>query len=596
MLAKKKRNYCGAIIFLTFAIFIAGCTPPGPRALLKGRKYLDSGDYAAAVEQFKTATTLLSTNAQAWNYLGVACQGAGQPDDAAKAYQHALLLDRDLSEVHFNLGCLWLEQNKFADAKTELTAYTLRRGNEPDGWLKLGAAQLHMNDLAGAEKSFSQAYYLNTNSPESLNGLGMVFAQRGHAHEAAQYFASAIHRQPDYADATLNLATVAQQDLHDNKLALENYRTYLTLVPPHEKNWDAVNAIVAGLETPTTVTVATSSSPPARSIPTNPVPAITSPPATVSETKTQLVARPVVPSVVSETKTQAVVHPATPPRTTTPIPRNISNPSPRQTPSTSQVVKVNPEPVIVTTPVISPEPAKTGVSTQMNSVRWVAPAESQTKYVESGVTPLPSPGSPPPVWPEIVQPATIPATTQQVKPVHIIPPAAPSFPRYLYLSPRKPAAGDRVAASAAFTQAHISEQGSHWPEAMESYRRATDSDPGWFEAQYNYGVLAARLQNFNAALSADEMALAIQPDSADARYYFALALKSAGYAIDAVNELNKVVAASPKEARAHLALGNLYAKEMNDTAQARAHYLKVLELDPHNPQADDIGRWLSANP
>jgi len=72
MLAKKKRNYCGAIIFLTLAIFIAGCTPPGPRALLKGRKYLDSGDYAAAVAQFKTATTLLATNAQAWNYLCVA--------------------------------------------------------------------------------------------------------------------------------------------------------------------------------------------------------------------------------------------------------------------------------------------------------------------------------------------------------------------------------------------------------------------------------------------------------------------------------------------------------------------------------------------
>ena len=92
------------------------------------------------------------------------------------------------------------------------------------------------------------------------------------------------------------------------------------------------------------------------------------------------------------------------------------------------------------------------------------------------------------------------------------------------------------------------------------------------------------------------MALAIQPDSTDARYNFALALKAAGYATDAVNELNKVVAASPKEARAHLALGNLCAKEMSDTAQARAHYLKVLELDPRNQQANDIRLWLTTNP
>jgi hypothetical protein len=35
---------------------------------------------------------------------------------------------------------------------------------------------------------------------------------------------------------------------------------------------------------------------------------------------------------------------------------------------------------------------------------------------------------------------------------------------------------------------------------------------------------------------------------------------------------------------------------MNDTAQARAHYLKVLELEPRNLQANDIRFWLSANP
>jgi tetratricopeptide (TPR) repeat protein len=181
-------------------------------------------------------------------------------------------------------------------------------------------------------------------------------------------------------------------------------------------------------------------------------------------------------------------------------------------------------------------------------------------------------------------------------PIHIVQPAAPTFPRYLYLSPRKPGGGNRVAASAAFTQAQIFEQGSHWTDAMESYRRATESDAGWFEAQYNYGVLAYRLRNFGAALSAYETALAIQPNSVDARYNFALALKAAGYAPDAVNELNRILAANPNEVRAHLALGNLYAQQLRDMAQARRHYLKVLELDPHNSQANDIRFWLSANP
>jgi len=108
--------------------------------------------------------------------------------------------------------------------------------------------------------------------------------------------------------------------------------------------------------------------------------------------------------------------------------------------------------------------------------------------------------------------------------------------------------------------------------------------------------LSYRLGDFQQALAAFEMALAIRPDSADTRYNFALALKTAGYVPDAVRELEKIVKASPNEVRAHLALGNLYAQQLHDAARARQHYLKVLTLDPGNPQATDIQFWLSSNP
>ena len=52
------------------------------------------------------------------------------------------------------------------------------------------------------------------------------------------------------------------------------------------------------------------------------------------------------------------------------------------------------------------------------------------------------------------------------------------------------------------------------------------------------------------ALPRYELALAIQPDSVDARYNFALALKAAGYAPDAADEFKKILAAIPtKSAR-----------------------------------------------
>src|SRR5580658_6813071 len=147
----------GFLICVALAMAMAGCGPAGSHALLKGKKLLDQGDYADAADEFKEATEYMTTNAEAWNYLGVAEQHAGQFEEAASAYQRALDLDRDLTEAHYNLGCLWLEQNRPDDAVGEFTAYTLRRVNEPEGWLKLGLAQLHVRDLLPAEKSFSTA-------------------------------------------------------------------------------------------------------------------------------------------------------------------------------------------------------------------------------------------------------------------------------------------------------------------------------------------------------------------------------------------------------------------------------------------------------
>ncbi len=577
MLAKKNRNLCGALILVTLALFISGCTPPGPRALLKGKKLLDRGDYAAAVAELKTATALLPANAQAWNYYGVACQRAGQPDEAVTAYQRALTLDRDLMEAHYNLGSLWLEQNKPAEAKTEFTAYTLRRNNEPEGWLKLGAAQLTLGELTPADKSFGTAYYFNTNNAEALNGLGLVQMRRGHPREASQFFAAAVQYHPDYAPALLNLATVAQQDLHDNKLALQNYRAYLALLP-RAGNWDDVNALAnnleKNLEQPAPVAAA---APPA---------ATPAPAPVVSEPKPQTVVRP-----AAVAKPVAVRSNAAPPQrlvTTAPVPVAKPKPEPK------------PEPVVVAPAekiVVAPEPVVATAQPPVTRINSSTPSN----YSKSRVTPLPSSASgggqaaaAPLLLPKYNLPP--PAPTVEPKSFKLVQPAVPIFPRYLYLSPRTPEAGDRVAASAQFSKARVYEQSSRWTDAMEWYRRATESDPGWFEAQYNYGVLADRLRNYPAALSAYEKALAIQPGSTDARYNFALTLKSAGYVTDAVNELEKILVTNPDEARAQLALGNLYAQKLNNPALARRHYLKVLELDPHNSQANDIRYWLTANP
>jgi Tfp pilus assembly protein PilF len=57
-----------------------------------------------------------------------------------------------------------------------------------------------------------------------------------------------------------------------------------------------------------------------------------------------------------------------------------------------------------------------------------------------------------------------------------------------------------------------------------------------------------------------------------------------------------VLTIDPNQTRAHLALGKIYLEQLRQPAKARQHYLKVLEIDPHHPQAGAIRNWLAANP
>jgi len=548
------------LLLLALAIFLAGCGPPGPRALLKGEKLLSNGDYPGAVTALKTATSLMSTNAQAWNYLGVAYQHAGQPADAVLAYQRALTLDRDLVEAHYNLGCLWLEQNKPDVAKTEFTAYVLRRSKDPEGWTQLGMALLRLRDLTAAEKSFNTALAIDASAGGALNGLGLAQMQRGRPRDASQYFAAAKRAQPDYAPSLLNLATVARQYLHDNALALQNYRAYLALTP-RRPDWEQVNAIADNLEQ-------------AMDVAANP-----------SGSNRQTASAQPRSSPVTGSPTLARSNPGSSyePETVPSQPASASAEAPASFASGQASRNQTNE--------------RSGVLRQINPLNWFRNAAPEPKVTQPASSNSNN---------NQVKPAPAPAAGNltafgtpmhpQTKPVRLVQPAPPSFPRYLYLSPPAPRPGNRSAAGNAFARAQRFEQDRQYLDALESYREAARLDPGWFEAQYNCGVMAYRLGDFNESLPAYEMALAIQPDSVGARYNFALALKAAGYVTDAVNELKTILMSKPDDVRAHLALGNLYAQQLYDMPQARAQYLRVLQLDPRNAQAADIQFWLSSNP
>jgi tetratricopeptide (TPR) repeat protein len=606
MLSMKNRSrhrYPLLALFVLLAI-LASCTPPGTRALLAGKRLIDEGRYEDAIEPLKTAATLLSTNADAWNYLGVAYQGGNQPASAASAYQRAILLNQNLTEAHYNLGCLWLDQGRWDLAKSEFTGYTLSRPNVADGWLKLGAAQLRgakadprSGDLAAAEKSYEEALRLNPRSPDALNGLGLAAMQRNRPRDAAQFFANSLKQQTNFPPALLNLAVVEQGYLNRKADALEHYRAFVAAAP-EDSSAAAATAAIHSLEQelnpppPPPRPVAKAAAPPPNTnveIARAPVNETARPVTVPKPEVTTNNPKPLVAPPTSVPVTQYVRAPVEPeihaaqdaPPRTQPVPTPPPTTPPVQAAATNQATN--------RTAAASPPPHR-GFFARINPMNIF---HHGPKAPAPTATPLPSAGHATNVIVD-TSPADTTTPSQQIQSANT--PAPEGVARYEYHIIAPAAAGDHVAAQAAFAEAVKAHRANHLSDAIAKYRRATQLDPAYYEAYYNLGLASAAAGDLPGALMAYETALAIRPEFLDARYNFSLALRRAGYPVDAANELEKILADYPNDTRSHLELAILCAQQLDQPARARQHYVKVLQLDPRNPQAANIRDWLASNP
>ncbi|HZQ47711.1 MAG TPA: tetratricopeptide repeat protein [Verrucomicrobiae bacterium] len=597
-----KKNWFQNVVWLLLiavAMWTVGCTPPGPRALLDGKRLLEEGKYPAAIERLKVATTLMATNALAWNYLGLAYHHGGVPARAIDAYEKALKINHDLVVTHYNLGCLLLEQNKLDGARNELTAFNLQQRNSLDGCLKLGIVELRLKDFGAAERSFGDALRVSPQNAEALNDLGVVQMEKNRPREAAGFFNEALKQQPNYGPALLNLAMVSQSSLNHKPLALQKYREYLALTP-RAANWEKVNVAVQQLEEEL--------NPPPRPATNKPVMAGTS----VANNPVRIAA----PAATNNTFKVEIASNAAKSVATVPMKTGVPN-GPAIKPEVVQLsdgpsVKVagnvttsrkSPPPAAVE-PVKGVEPTDLGVAATPDKHGFLQKFNPLNLFHhDPKLVATPKPMPPIGTLPGDSAKAVIMSTNSMSVSKSAALLARPgSVARYAYISPAKPAVGNRLEAQQLFAQGVQAQLDRRFKDAMTLYQAATKADPGFFEAQSNLGLAAYDQGEMPLSLLAYETALAINPGSFNARFNFALALRKANYIQDAALELERLLASCPPEespahlAMAHLTVANLYAEQFHQVASARSHYAKVLELDPQNSQATAIRYWLRDNP
>ncbi|MBL9126371.1 MAG: tetratricopeptide repeat protein, partial [Verrucomicrobiales bacterium] len=230
------------------ALWVAGCTPPGPKALLDGERLLREGRTEDAIRRLRTAVEFLPSQPQAWNHLGLAYHAAKKPSDAVEAYQQALRLDRNLAAAYFNSGCLYLENGEPGLATDALWAFVGLQPRVIEGWVKLGQAQLRTRRWDQAERSFQEALRLSPGRVDALNGVGIAFHQRRKVQEAWSSFTNAVIRDPSFAPAWLNLGVIAHQSGAPGK-AVQAYRQYAALRPTSAQQL-GLEAVIRKLELP----------------------------------------------------------------------------------------------------------------------------------------------------------------------------------------------------------------------------------------------------------------------------------------------------------------------------------------------------------
>jgi len=567
---KKGRLHQPAAVLVAAALLLS-CGKSGPGGLAEGERLLRAGKAAEAAQVLKQAAIDTPGDWRVFNLLGMAWHRAGHHTDALRAYKKVLALaERDASlihaihSVHYNLGRLYLDAGKSAEAARELATYTLGAERSFAGHYWRGTAELLTAKQLGrpgmldrAEASLRRAIELQPKSAAAFNRLALVFQQRGDGQRALASLQRAREVDPKFAPAILNLAILRQRQLGGDRQqakqkALQLYLEYLALddvqLVRKEAAQQALNRLNLELNPALLATLDNSPKVPSPGAPIGPL---------MESNQVVTVRFPVggngpVRGTIISNLPPAALRPTIPQvRPPFPVPRPPVVPKPPVA-----VVQV-PEPVKPVTP------------------------------------PQPKPEPPPVAKVEPPQPAPVkPKPTKFVETL----PSLPGIERYPYQKPAPPQKGDREAANKHFKKALHAHKLNQLPAAMAGYREALKADPGYQQAHGNLALAAYQAGALREALQAYEMALALNPLSLDSRYHFALALNKGGYYIDAARELDRLLLDYPKLLSGHLLMANLFDKHLEQPRRARTHYAKVIQINPAHAEASSIRQWLSAHP
>jgi Flp pilus assembly protein TadD len=143
--------------------------------------------------------------------------------------------------------------------------------------------------------------------------------------------------------------------------------------------------------------------------------------------------------------------------------------------------------------------------------------------------------------------------------------------------------------------AALEESHGQWQGAQQHYQKVLDLQPDNPIAANNLAYLLLQHSgNADRALSLAQTARRGLPDRANTADTLAWAYIHKGAYTPAIDLLESAIKTEPANATYHYHLGLAYQKNHDDT-QAKAHFVRALQLNPPQAEADEIRKALSGD-
>ena len=216
-----------AILLLVILPVTAGCEDLKPAI-----KAYESGDYDQAIQLLNQYILQKPKDREAYLYLGNVYLNKELLDSAIVQYKKALDLKSKYWQALYQLGYVYYKQGRYDEAEE-----TFQKGLEVkergEFYNGLGLVQMAKDLLKEADLSFRKAISHDQKNPEFHKNLGDVNFKKGVLVIAIQSYQNALELDSTLVDAHYKLGRAHLKQMDFNK-AMDEFKTVIRLDPEHK--------------------------------------------------------------------------------------------------------------------------------------------------------------------------------------------------------------------------------------------------------------------------------------------------------------------------------------------------------------------------